>query len=457
MNALGQELGDVGKAVLDIGAGMAIGAATGGGTAAVSAGGNTDWYNRQLHPSELDWIRNNAEAFAKEQGISVAEAEQRLIERAAQRVDYAWSKMIDSQDAAADSFLSSASAMKGDVPSSSAVSFINSDGKAQNLFSASGDEYYSIGKYSNLAAKYNRENNQFLTNILVPKVKNNLVFEGVKDGGNALSEAARTVLDSPIETSKNMVQTVEHTLSDCLKNPLACATEKWATFDSASGDLLKTHYNQADVNALYGKDMTAETALVPLIRGGTVVAEVLPVVKAGSVAVKSVDNMLSPLVKGVDANEKLPVVGEIEGYNQTTTYFRVEGGGEGYKTSVNRINVNNDGTITINSGCQGQLCVSAKSPNHALYYLTEKRKNGTVVVFEVDKSLHQEILATAIPQKPIPGIPRNPNAPKIVDEAKGNPSINLELPKVWDRLIEKHSSKARVLTEKEFKNEFGKE
>ncbi|WP_157330521.1 hypothetical protein, partial [Testudinibacter aquarius] len=132
----------------------------------------------QLHPSELDWIRNNAEAFAKEQGISVAEAEQRLIERAAQRVDYAWSKMIDSQDAAADSFLSSASAMKGDVPSSSAVSFINSDGKAQNLFSASGDEYYSIGKYSNLAAKYNRENNQFLTNILVPKVKNNLVFEG---------------------------------------------------------------------------------------------------------------------------------------------------------------------------------------------------------------------------------------------------------------------------------------
>ncbi|TNH04636.1 hypothetical protein FHQ26_12285, partial [Testudinibacter sp. TR-2022] len=90
--------------------------------------------------------------------------------------------------------------MKGDVPSPSAVSFINSDGKAQNLFSASGDEYYAIGKYSNLAAKYNRENNQFLTNILVPKVKNNLVFEGVKDGGNTLSEAARAALDSPIET-----------------------------------------------------------------------------------------------------------------------------------------------------------------------------------------------------------------------------------------------------------------
>ncbi|TNH21026.1 hypothetical protein FHQ29_10980 [Testudinibacter sp. TR-2022] len=66
--------------------------------------------------------------------------------------------------------------------------------------------------------------------------------------------------------------------------------------------------------------MTVETALVSLMRGGTVVAEVLPVVKAGSVAVKSVDNMISPLAKGVDANEKLPVVGKTEGYeNQTTT------------------------------------------------------------------------------------------------------------------------------------------
>ncbi|MGV6989414.1 hypothetical protein ACWA5Z_11085 [Testudinibacter sp. P80/BLE/0925] len=314
LNALGQELGEVGKAVLDIGAGMAIGAASGGGTAAVSAGGNTDWHNRQLHPREMDWIRDNAAAFAKEQGISVAEAERRLIERAAQRVDYAWSKMIDSQDTAADSFLSSASGIKGDVPPSSAVSFINSDGKPQNLFSASRDEYYSIGKYSDLAARYNRENNQLLTNTLVPKVKNNLVFEGVKDGGNALSEAARAALNSPTETLRGVTGNLAHSLSECLKHPTACATEKWATFDSASGDLLRTHYNQADVNALYGKEMTAETALVPLVRGGTVVAEVLPAAKAGSVAVKSVDNMLSPLAKGVSANDKLPVVGDSTGY-----------------------------------------------------------------------------------------------------------------------------------------------
>ena len=126
------------------------------------------------------------------------------------------------------------------------------------------------------------------------------------------------------------------------------------------------------------------------------------------------------------------------------------------KVSLNRISVNSDQTISINSGCSGQLCVSTNGPSHALYYLSEKRPDGKVVVFEIDKALHQKILSEAIPQKPIPGIARDPNAPKIVDESKGQPSINLELPKVWDRLLEEKSSKARVLTQKEFENEYRK-
>ncbi|MBT0731127.1 hypothetical protein [Rosenbergiella nectarea] len=42
--------------------------------------------------------------------------------------------------------------------------------------------------------------------------------------------------------------------------------------------------------------------------------------------------------------------------NSSETYFRVEGGGNGTQTSQNRINVNSNGTVTINSGCSGQLC-----------------------------------------------------------------------------------------------------
>lgn len=40
------------------------------------------------------------------------------------------------------------------------------------------------------------------------------------------------------------------------------------------------------MNYLYGKDMSIETTLIPLVRGGSVLAEFAPVVKAGSAAVK---------------------------------------------------------------------------------------------------------------------------------------------------------------------------
>ncbi|QZX97028.1 hemagglutinin repeat-containing protein [Pantoea alfalfae] len=142
--------------------------------------------------------------------------------------------------------------------------------------------------------------------------------------------------------------------------------------------------------------------------------------------------------------------------NSSETYFRVEGGGNGTQTSQNRINVNSDGSVTINSGCSGQLCVSTNGPNHAAYYLTNRRQDGSVVVFEVDAALHKQIMDAAVPQRPIPGVPKDPNAPKIVDPTKGQPSVSLELPKVWDRLIEQNSSKARVLTKEEFLNEFNK-
>ncbi|EPK8019646.1 hypothetical protein KKI84_000724 [Providencia rettgeri] len=147
---------------------------------------------------------------------------------------------------------------------------------------------------------------------------------------------------------------------------------------------------------------------------------------------------------------------EVTPPKNSETYFRIEGGGSGTKTSQNRINVNADGSVTINSGCSGQLCVSTNGPNHASYYLTNRRPDGSVVVFEVDASLHKQIMDAAIPQRPIPGIPRDPNAPKIVDPGKGDPSMSLELPKVWDKLIEQNSSKAKVLTKEEFLNEFGK-
>jgi filamentous hemagglutinin len=59
-----------------------------------------------------------------------------------------------------------------------------------------------------------------------------------------------------------------------------------------------------------------------------------------------------------------------------------------------------------------------------------------VVVFDVDAKLHKEIMANAIPQRPVPGIPRDPTAPKIVDPSK--PGTALELPQIWESLLEKN-------------------
>lgn len=102
------------------------------------------------------------------------------------------------------------------------------------------------------------------------------------------------------------------------------------------------------------------------------------------------------------------------------------------------------------------MCVSTNGPNHAAYYLTNRRQDGSVVVFEVDAAFHKQIMDAAVPQRPIPGMPKNPDAPKIVDPTKGQLGFFLELPKEWDRLIAQNSSKACVLTKEEFLNEFNK-
>jgi filamentous hemagglutinin len=191
---------------------------------------------------------------------------------------------------------------------------------------------------------------------------------------------------------------------------------------------------------------------------GMIAAVGAGIAAAGGKAI--VDTLRSAPGKGKNTStQPSPVLSEKEVDSpiaQTETYFRVEAGGTGSKTSQNRISVNSDGTIVVNSGCSGQLCVSTNGPSHASYYLSNRRPDGNVVVFEVDRSLHQKIMSEAVDQRPLDGVPRSPGAPKIVDPTKGQPSVSLELPKVWDSLLEKHSSNARVLTQEEFFHEFGR-
>ncbi len=137
---------------------------------------------------------------------------------------------------------------------------------------------------------------------------------------------------------------------------------------------------------------------------------------------------------------------------ENVTYFRVESGGTGFKTSQNRITANDDGSITINPGCTGQLRVSVGNADHATYYLTNKRPDGSVVVFDIDAKTHKEIMDRVIPQHG--DGPRDRDAPKRVDE--GQPGYSLELPKIWESLLENSASNARVYTQDEFLKEFKK-
>ncbi|PPU46467.1 filamentous hemagglutinin [Xanthomonas arboricola] len=91
---------------------MELGSAALGGIAGGQVGATTalagDQFNRQLHPDEVTWIRQNAEAFALQEGISEEEANHRLTVEAAARVDAEINGLIGNTnvDESAQRFLS---------------------------------------------------------------------------------------------------------------------------------------------------------------------------------------------------------------------------------------------------------------------------------------------------------------------------------------------------------------
>ncbi|MGN9471173.1 VENN motif pre-toxin domain-containing protein [Pseudomonas syringae pv. aptata] len=227
--------------------------------------------------------------------------------------------------------------------------------------------------------------------------------------------------------------------------------------DSITRDTAITAITQAsglsrqEVENRYNFAMTAQ-ALTAVLAGaylprGTSVTSKETVAKDPVSLAGQADNEAGILV------DRNVIVGSAKGGSpEPVTYFRVEGGGSGTKTSQNRITANEDGTITINPGCAGQICVSVGNAEHATYYLTNKRPDGSVVVFDVDAGLHKEIMDRVVPQRPVAGMTKDPDAPKRVD--KDQPGYSLELPKVWESLLEKNSSNARVYTQDEFFKEF---
>lgn len=97
---------------LGVAAGVGLTAGVTGGMATGGAAFGADLNNRQLHPSETQWIKDNARRYAAQQGISEEEAQRRLAQQAYRQVQFG---VEGEWDASASAFLSQA---KGMLPSS---------------------------------------------------------------------------------------------------------------------------------------------------------------------------------------------------------------------------------------------------------------------------------------------------------------------------------------------------
>jgi len=114
-----------------------VGAVVGGGTGA-SVALDGEKYNRQLHQKEIEWIDDNAEAFAQEQGITPEEAKQQLSNQALRDVDVIWSAVLGEEDVDAKAFI---------AKNSQGETFSDGLFSSHGLFTVEGSEYYNPNVY----------------------------------------------------------------------------------------------------------------------------------------------------------------------------------------------------------------------------------------------------------------------------------------------------------------------
>ncbi|MGE7928290.1 hypothetical protein [Lysinibacillus xylanilyticus] len=125
------------------------------------------------------------------------------------------------------------------------------------------------------------------------------------------------------------------------------------------------------------------------------------------------------------------------------TYRRVQGG-EGTKSSQQRIQVNGDGTVTIPKK-DADLNISIDNGEHSNYFKNEVRGgNADIVEFDVPKWFDDFLKENTIPQSGYNSNPLNQGgtAPKLVDPTK--PGNSFEVPAPWVEWIEEYAKNAQI-------------
>ncbi|WP_386698363.1 hypothetical protein [Lonepinella sp. MS14436] len=304
---------------------------------------NAEVYNRQLHPNETKWIKDNAKRFAEQQGITEAEAEQRLAQQVQKDIDILWFlKMDDNVDRQALNF----------VAEQKERTFVDAGGDIQHYFTAKNNDFWTPRKYAKEAYVYNeRSGDKFVERNLHSGIVRSAA-KGLKDKtGNVIN----AVSENKMETAKTVAHTVWEGTKECAGAPLDCAggfVKHIATTGVSSGsEMIKNLFkvDQKEINALYNGDMEMELAVVSSSQflgvaaeavgagklaktGGTAVVNAATKVTAAGAKVveKSVKAVEESLARGtsvalnnktlvkvpdeVSSTKSLPVVGETANY-----------------------------------------------------------------------------------------------------------------------------------------------
>ena len=236
------------KPVVDTVSGLAIGYTT-GGTAGAFTGANADWNNRQLHPDERRWIKQNAEKFAEQQGISTEEATERLAQQAARQTDALWFLALSGgEDQVARDFLATAN-----------QTFSNESGKQQQFFTTQGKDFTMPQRYAPDA----RMDLDYYDKYLI-KGDNNKINDRAKQiVADKAKSAADTLINDPKQAAKNTGKFAYNTgkavvtgTVDCILHPINCAVGVKDGFveNATAIGTGAASMKENDLQRLYGQD-----------------------------------------------------------------------------------------------------------------------------------------------------------------------------------------------------------
>ena len=201
------------------GMGAAVGGTTGGGLAL-----SVDANNRQLHPTEVQWIRQNAKRFAQQQGISEQEAEKRLGQQAFRQVQFGAG---GSEDMQARGFLSQAKGMLAVDPNCPSCG-------PGYMFFATPEQKFNADMYATQVVSDPTLLEFYGKNGIAQPTHQQIQTSANKDANARSKIAGATLGAAGVATSL----TVPPALSWCLANPVACNRIVIAGGEIAGGEAL---------------------------------------------------------------------------------------------------------------------------------------------------------------------------------------------------------------------------